>query len=117
MLLNYSEKIIHMVNEMKKAIKDPDIPSGILEIGTVETVIKLPSLLSNYHRNYPNVDLSLISGVTKELIDQLLKRKLDGAFVTGFESHPTIDKVDVFQEHLVLICSNEQTSYDEVKQK
>ncbi|WP_029268196.1 LysR family transcriptional regulator [Virgibacillus alimentarius] len=117
MLLNYSEKIIHMVNEMEKAIKDPDIPSGILEIGTVETVIKLPIILSNYHRNYPNVDLSLITGVTKELIDQLLKRKLDGAFVTGFESHPNIDKVDVFQENLVLISSNEKTSFDDLKQK
>src|SRR5690625_7802465 len=74
-----------------------------LEIGTVETVIKLPAILSTYHRNYPNVDLSLKAGVTKELIDQILKRKLDGAFVAGCGDYPEIEQVEVFQEKLVLI--------------
>ncbi|AXI08553.1 LysR family transcriptional regulator [Oceanobacillus zhaokaii] len=116
-LLAHSEKILSMIDEMKKAFQDSDSPSGTLEIGTVETVIKLPMILSAYHRNYPNVDLSLITGVTKELIDQILKRKLDGAFVTGFNSHPDIEQIEVFQENLVLISSYEKNTIDDLKNK
>ncbi|RDW19740.1 LysR family transcriptional regulator [Oceanobacillus chungangensis] len=116
-LLAYSEKILSMIDDMKKAFQDSDSPSGTLEIGTVETVIKLPIILSSYHRNYPNVDLSLITGVTEELIDQILKRKLDGAFVTGFSPHPDIEQIEVFQENLVLISNDERRSIDELKNK
>ncbi|ASN05770.1 LysR family transcriptional regulator [Virgibacillus necropolis] len=116
-LLNYSERILLMLDEMEKAFQDSDNPSGTLEIGTVETVIKLPVILSTYHRNYPNVDLSLLTGVTKELINQILKRKLDGAFVTGFGNHPEIEQVEVFQERLVLISSNENIPFEDLKRK
>lgn len=116
-LLSYSENILNMIDEMVKAIQDSDSPSGTLDIGTVETVIKLPLILSGYHRNYPNVDLSLITGVTTELIDQIMKRKLDGAFVTGFDKHPDIEQVEVFKEKLVLISDNEEIPFDTLKNK
>lgn len=116
-LLNYSGKILLMLDEMEKAFQDSESPSGTLEIGTVETVIKLPVILSAYHRNYPNVDLSLITGVTKELINQILKRKLDGAFVAGFGDHPEIEQVEVFREKLVLISSNENIPFNDLKRK
>ncbi|ALX50101.1 LysR family transcriptional regulator [Lentibacillus amyloliquefaciens] len=116
-LLNYSEKILYMFDEMKKVFHDSDNPSGTLEIGTVETVIKLPAILSSYHRTYPNVDLSLITDVTDELINQILNRKLDGAFVTGFGYHPELKQIEVFQEKLVLISNNETISFDDLKRE
>lgn len=116
-LLNYSEKILLMLNEMEKAFQDSDSPSGTLEIGTVETVIKLPVILSAYHRNYPNVDLSLITDVTKELLSLILSRQLDGAFVTSFGYHPEIEQIEVFQEKLVLISNNEGISFDDLKRQ
>ncbi|TRM10542.1 LysR family transcriptional regulator [Lentibacillus cibarius] len=116
-LLHYSEKILVMLDEMEKAFQDSNSPSGTLEIGTVETVINLPSILSAYCRNYPNVDLSLTTDVTKELIHQVLNRKLDGAFVAGFNQHPEIEQVEVFQEKLVLISNNEHISFEDLKRK
>jgi len=116
-LLGYSQKILFMLEEMEKSFQDTATPSGTLEIGTVETVIKLPAILSTYHRNYPNVDLSLKAGVTKELIDQILKRKLDGAFVAGCGDYPEIEQVEVFQEKLVLISDNENIPFEDLKRK
>src|SRR5699024_4914896 len=106
-LLSYTEKILFMMEEMEKSFQDTNKPLGTIEIGTVETVTDLPNILSNYHRNYPNVNLSLITGVTKNLISQILTRKLDGAFVAGFDGHPEIEQKEVFQEELVLISSND----------
>ena len=118
-LITYAEKIISMVNEMKKVMHDSDQPVGKLDIGTVETVIKLPFILSRYNKQYEHVDLSLTSGVTKELIDQVLHYKLDGAFVTGNHksAHPDLVQYKVFEEELVLVTDNTPTTLEEIKQK
>ncbi|GEN31766.1 DNA-binding transcriptional LysR family regulator [Cerasibacillus quisquiliarum] len=118
-LITYAEKIISIVNEMKKVMHDSDQPVGKLEIGTVETVIKLPFILSKYNKQYEHVDLSLTSGVTKELIDQVLHYKLDGAFVTGNHksAHPDLVQYKAFEEELVLVTDNTPTTIEEIKQK
>src|SRR5690625_5016222 len=99
-LLTYSEKILRMIDEMVKAIQDSDNPSGTLDIGTVETVIKLPLILSSYHKNYLNVDLSLITGITTELIKKIMKIKINEVFATGFEKHQEIEQVELNKQKL-----------------
>ncbi|MEW9676425.1 LysR family transcriptional regulator [Lentibacillus sp. L22] len=116
-LLAYTEKILFMLDKMEEAFQELDNPKGTLEIGTVETVVKLPMILSAFHKNYSNIDLSLKTGVTEDLIDQVLRYKLDGAFVTGFDIHPEIKQVEVFQEKLVLISVNEEVTFNDLKNK
>ncbi len=116
-LLVHSEKILFMIEEIEKEFRESSNPSGTLEIGTVETVTKLPMILSNFHQNYPNVELTLKTGVTNDLINDILNRKLDGAFVTGFGKHPDIEQIEVFNEELVLIADNKKVSYDSLKNK
>lgn len=114
-LLVYSEEILSLTNEMKKVIQSKEEPAGKLEIGTVETVIQLPYILSAYNKKYENVDMSLISGVTEELQEDVLNHKLDGAFVTETELHPDLVSHDVFKEELVLISDMKETSLDQLK--
>src|SRR5699024_10106134 len=49
-LIVYSDKILSLTNEMKKVLPSTEEPSGKLEIGSVETVIKLPYILSAYNK-------------------------------------------------------------------
>src|SRR5699024_3322883 len=49
-LLVYAEKILSLTNEMKKVVQSKTEPAGKLEIGSVETVIKLPVILSSYNK-------------------------------------------------------------------
>lgn len=118
-LITYAKDITAKVNEMKNMMIDTNQPFGRLDVGTVETIIKLPFILSNYNKQYENVDLSLTSGVTKELIEQVLQYKLDGAFVTGNHKsyHPELVQHDVFDEELILVTDNTPTSLEEIKQK
>lgn len=113
-LLEYSEKILTMIDELEKEFHDSENPSGTIEIGTVETVMKLPLILSAYHTDYPDVDISLKTGVTEELLDKILNRKLDGAFVTSFGDHPDIEQIEVFREELVLISDSKRKSMEEL---
>ncbi len=116
-LLTYSKKILMLTDEMKKAIQSKNEPSGKLEIGTVETVIHLPNILSTYIKKYKNVDLSLYTGVTETLQEKVLNHKLDGAFVTESEFHPDLVSHEVFQEELVLISDMRASTLEELKEE
>lgn len=116
-LLVYSKKILSLTNEMRKVIQSKAEPAGKLEIGTVETVIQLPYILSAYNKKYENVDLSLFSGVTHQLQEDVLSHKLDGAFVTETELHPELTAHEVFSEELVLISDVNSGSLEELKEK
>lgn len=115
-LMTYAEKITLMVDEMKKMMLNTEQPAGKLDIGTVETVIRLPFILSSYNRSYEHVDLSLSSGVTKDLIDKVLHHKLDGAFVTGNHKsvHPDLVPLKVYEEELVLVTDNSPATLEQV---
>ena len=113
-LLSYSEKILSLTDEMKKVVQNKEEPSGKLEIGTVETVIHLPKILSTYIKKYKNVDLSLFTGVTEKLEEEVLHHKLDGAFVTEADFHPDLVSHEVFQEELVLISDRNATTLEEL---
>ncbi|WP_449538537.1 LysR family transcriptional regulator [Ferdinandcohnia sp. Marseille-Q9671] len=113
-LLTYSKKILLLTDEMKKAIKDNTEPSGKLEIGTVETVIQLPTILSTFIKKYKNVDLSVTTGVTETLEAEVLNHRLDGAFVSEANFHPDLVSHEVFQEELVLISDRRTCSLEDL---
>jgi DNA-binding transcriptional LysR family regulator len=91
-------------------------PTGNLEIASVETVIKLPVILSAYLKKYKQVNLTLSTGVTAELRNQVLEYTLDGAFVTksSITKNDQLKQIDVFEVKLVLIAANDIHSLDEM---
>ncbi|MCY7942288.1 LysR family transcriptional regulator [Bacillus inaquosorum] len=105
-MIEYVNKILKDVEEMKQAFLDSDVPSGILKIGTVETVRILPTILASYYKKYPNVDLSLQAGLTEELIKKVTNQELDGAFISGPIKHSILEQYDVYTEKLTLVTTN-----------
>lgn len=116
-LLTYSKKILLLTDEMKKAVQSKEEPSGKLDIGTIETVIHLPKILSSFIKKYKNVDLSLYTGVTETLEEEVLNHKLDGAFVTESDFHPDLISYEVFREELVLISDTHVSTLEELKRE
>lgn len=116
-LLEQSRAILSGMEELKRTFQDTSNPSGILEIGIVETVMALPDILSSYHSKYPHVELSLKAGVTDFLLQQVIDMKLDGAFVTGPIRHPLIEQVEVIQEKLVLVTKGKTFSMEEITKR
>ena len=57
----------------------------------------------DYHRRYPNVKLSLITGHRADLVRALNEYELDGAFISGPLDYPDFDEIRAFDEELVLI--------------
>jgi DNA-binding transcriptional LysR family regulator len=69
--------------------------------------IRLPKVLAKYHERYPQVQLSLMTGTTNELIKAVECHRLDGAFVGGFHQSASLHQEEVFQEELVLVSGAE----------
>ncbi|ERI07824.1 putative HTH-type transcriptional regulator GltR [Aneurinibacillus aneurinilyticus ATCC 12856] len=111
-LLGYAEKILQLMDESKKEITYPKFPTGTLTIGAMETTaaVRLPPLLSAYHKKYPAVELVLQTDSTDQLIKKVVNREIEGAFIGGEVNHPALDGIDVFEEELVIICNSNHAS-------
>src|SRR5262249_44864629 len=88
-LLPYASRIRELFAEAQRAVKDEAAPGGELRIGSMETTaaLRLPPLLTQYAIAYPNVDVQIETGPTAVLVESVLSRKLDGAFVSAPVNH------------------------------
>lgn len=108
-LRSYAEKILYLTQEAERVVADHSFPCGPLRIGSLETTaaIRLPFILSDYHNSFPEVDLSLKTGSTDELINLVLKYELDGAFVSAPVEHVELEITEVGIEELVLVSGGQ----------
>ena len=79
-LLPYALTIRQMLKDARKAARDDGVPAGPLMIGSLETTaaMRLAPLLADYAAAYPDVDLSLRTGTTCELIEDVLAHRVEG---------------------------------------
>lgn len=104
MLLEYTNKIVGLLDEATRALSSSSEPSGPLMIGSTQTAaaVRLPQILTAYYTKYPNVRLSLATGHTQSLMDQVLRYELDGAFIGCECDHPELVSIPAFEEELVI---------------
>lgn len=104
-LLPYVSIVEGALADARRAAVDDGSPAGPLLIGTLETTaaMRLSPVIAAYTIAYPDVDLTLRTGTTRELVDQVLGRQLDGAFVCGPVDHPLLEEEVVFEEELVVL--------------
>ncbi|NCB94257.1 MAG: LysR family transcriptional regulator [Clostridia bacterium] len=109
-LLQYAEKILNLLDETSSVMLEDGIARGPLAIGSMETVasIYLPNILAKYHKNYPEVALSLQTRTTPANIELLLSHDIDLAFVTGPVNHPDLEQIPFKTEDLVLVTGKAQ---------
>ncbi|MFB9328478.1 LysR family transcriptional regulator [Paenibacillus aurantiacus] len=107
LLLQYADKVIGLLDEAALALSASDAPGGALRIGSTQTAaaVRLPGLLTDYYSRYPNVSLSIATGHTQFLIDQVLRYELDGAFIGSATDHPDLQAMPTFEEELVVVTS------------
>lgn len=106
-LVPYAERLSALSREALVAARDNGVPKGPLAIGAMETTaaVRLPSILTGFHRRFPEVQLSLRTGPTAMLTEAVLDSSLDAAFVAGPIDHPDLTSVPVFEEELVLLSA------------
>ncbi len=117
-LLPYAERIAALLGEARRAVEDDGTPSGSLAVGSLETTaaLRLAPVLSVFAQTYPDVDLSLKTGTTAELVDAVLAHRVEGAFVCGPVAHPDLVEEVVFREELAIVTQPSITTLAELFQ-
>jgi LysR family transcriptional regulator, cell division regulator len=114
-LLPYAERVGRLLEDARRAVRDDGRPAGPLAIGTLETTaaLRLSPFLARFVKSHPAVDLSLKTGTSCELVDQVLDRSLDGAFVCGPVDHADLHAERIFSEELVVLTAPDVADLDE----
>jgi DNA-binding transcriptional LysR family regulator len=115
-LLPYAGKVAHLLDDAARAARDDGTPSGSLTVGTLETTaaLRLAEPLARFAAEWPAVDLVVRTGTTVELIDMVLERRIEGAFVAGPVDHPELRERPVFREELAVFSGRDLASLDEL---
>ncbi|WP_299828434.1 LysR substrate-binding domain-containing protein [Pseudomonas sp.] len=106
-LLPYAARLSRLLSDASAAARDDGKPSGLMEIGTLETTLalRLPLLIARFAKAYPDVRPLVRTGTTSSLIRDVIDCKLEGAFAAGPVTHPELQTETVFHEELVLVTS------------
>src|SRR6187399_248576 len=110
-LLPYAQRMAALSREALLAARDDGEPKGPLAVGSMETTaaVRLPALLAEFHRRFPQVRLSLRTSTTAELVAGVLNGTFDGAFVAGPIDHAELSSTVAFREELVLVTARRWT--------
>jgi DNA-binding transcriptional LysR family regulator len=116
-MLPYAARIAKLVADARVAALDDGAPGGTLTLGTLETTaaLRLSPILSHFARTYPQVRLSLTTGTSCSLANDVVECRLDGAFVAGPLDHPDLHTETVFREELVLVGPRTMRSLETLK--
>lgn len=111
-LMPYAARVDALLDEAGRAARDDGAPRGTLTVGSLETTaaLRLSPLLASYVQAHPGVDFVLRTGTTAEMIERVLGRELEGAFVCGPVSHPQLVATPAFSEELALLSAPTETT-------
>ncbi|WP_313133505.1 LysR family transcriptional regulator [Anaerocolumna sp.] len=75
----HANEIMRVTNTAKTFASDADVPTGLLRIGSVESLCTaiLPELLLQFHRICPQVETIIRTATTEELIDMVKCNDID----------------------------------------
>src|ERR1700690_3800775 len=106
-LLPYARRLAWLLADAARAVRDDGQPRGPLTIGSLETTaaLHLSPLIAAYATACPEVDLALRPGTTAELIEAVLDRRLEGAFVCGPVAPPSLIARTMFEEELCILAA------------
>lgn len=105
-LLTYARRILDLTEQSIRLVQsNHSTPLGTLKIGSTNSTaaVRLPPLLKSYYENYPEVELVLETHTSTELIQLVIERKLEGAFIVEDVHHPDLTSTLFCEEELTVI--------------
>jgi DNA-binding transcriptional LysR family regulator len=105
-LLDYADRLLALAAEASLAVQDPR-PRGLFRLGAMESTaaIRLPAVLSEYHRRHPSVTIELSTGNPHRLATRILAGELDAAFAAEPIADAPFEKAAAFEEPIGIVAA------------
>lgn len=119
-MYNYGRKILVMVDELEKTIKDITcLEAGKLRLGASTTIgiYLLPKIVAEYNRNFNNIMTHFFIENTSVVEEMILNHKIDIGLVEGLVHSQEIESKCFFYDEIYLICSSQHRWIKEKKFK
>lgn len=112
-LLEYAGRLLALADEAETAIREPR-PGGIFRLGAMESTaaIRLPPVLAEYGRLYPEVEPRLRTGNPVQLAAALLAGEIDAALVAEPVASDAFEQLVAFEEETVIITARDHAAID-----
>ena len=106
-LVDYARRMLQTHDDALGLFNGEAGKSSRLRLGSMETTaaVRLPPVLANFHHRYPEVDMTIETCPSAELLSRLLEGVLDGIFIAGRPEHGNLFIKKAFTERLVLVGS------------
>ncbi|WP_172298493.1 LysR family transcriptional regulator [Pseudoruegeria sp. HB172150] len=103
-LMRYAERLLALADEARGAVQSPGL-AGPFRLGAMESTaaVRLPPVITELHRLYPEIDLTLTTGNPVQLSQAILQDEIDAAFFAGPLADTRLAGEPAFEEPLVLI--------------
>lgn len=103
-LLEYAQRLLALADEAREAVGTSE-PRGVLRLGAMESTAatRLPALLGQLHKRYPELAVELRTGNPRVLSAQVLAGDLDAALVAEPVSDERFEAIPAYVEELVLV--------------
>jgi DNA-binding transcriptional LysR family regulator len=91
-LLVYVDRLLRLRTEMIEAVGDLTSMRGLVRLGVSETIVNtwLPTLMERVNTAYPNLELEIEVDISQNLLDRLVSKNLNLAFLLGPAGNPNV---------------------------
>lgn len=107
-LFEYAGRLLALRNESLRAVADQaSHPRGVLVIGANEAtcLYVLPDVFANYHRLYPDVQISIYRNFSRKILHQVEDGSIDVGIVTLPVKSPSLRVHPIFRDRIQVMMS------------
>jgi DNA-binding transcriptional LysR family regulator len=110
LLLQYTEKIFHDMKNAEMALREISaLKRGAVRLGVGATTLtyRLPHVLGEYNRRFPDIELIVQTGTTEFLLENVKAQRVDIAIVMSPSPQPGLHIRPLGDEELVFVLNRE----------
>jgi LysR family cyn operon transcriptional activator len=107
-LLQYAERIFRELRNAEMAVREINaLKRGTVRLGVGPTTLtyRLPPILRDYIRRFPQIELIVLAGSTEFLLDELKQQHLDLAIVLSTAPQPGFRMTPLGREEMVFVLN------------
>jgi DNA-binding transcriptional LysR family regulator len=109
-LLQYAETIFRDLKNAEMAVREMNaLKRGTVRLGVGPTTLtyRLPHVLGDYSRRFPDIELIVLAGTTEFLLDALRAQHLDLAVVMRTDPQPGMTVTRLGYEEMIVVVNRE----------
>jgi LysR family cyn operon transcriptional activator len=114
-LLQYAERVFRELNNAEMAVRELSaMRRGTVRLGVGPTTLtyRLPHVLAEYKRRFPDIELMVLAGTTEFLLGALRRHELDLAVVMTQSPQAGLSITPLGSEELVLVVNRDHPLSD-----